>query len=78
MLNQESPLLLNSFCFFYRLLVLGFFSRVIRIKKVKKSDEEKEKEKEKGGGKDDSEGKKLKKKKPKKEKQDEGKVRDNE
>ncbi|CAH3036169.1 unnamed protein product [Pocillopora meandrina] len=70
-----------------KLLILGFFNRVIRIKKVKKTKEEKEKEKEKekaekekekendkGGTKekDESEGKKSKKK-PKKENSEEGK-----
>lgn len=68
-----------------RLLILGFFNRVVRIKKIKKTKEEKEKEKaerekekekenEKGSGKekDESEGKKLKKR-PKKETAEEGK-----
>ena len=69
----------------FRLLILGFFNRVVRIKKIKKTKEEKEKEKaerekekekenEKGSGKekDESEGKKLKKR-PKKETAEEGK-----
>lgn len=62
---------------------MGFFNRVIRIKKVKKTKEEKEKEKaekekekenDKGTTKekDESEGKKSKKK-PKKENSEEGK-----
>ena len=64
-------------------MILGFFNRVIRIKKVKKTKEEKEKEKaekekekenDKGTTKekDESEGKKSKKK-PKKENSEEGK-----
>ena len=62
---------------------MGFFNRVVRIKKVKKTKEEKEKEKaekekekenDKGTTKekDESEGKKSKKK-PKKENSEEGK-----
>ena len=72
-------------CYLFRLLILGFFNRVVRIKKVVKTKEEKEKEKEekkkekekegeKGDvkEKDESESKKPKKK-PKKEKTEEGK-----
>ncbi|XP_068699276.1 translocation protein SEC62-like isoform X2 [Montipora capricornis] len=55
-----------------KLLLLGFFNRVVRIKKVKKTEKEKEKEreKEKEGVKEKEE---AKKKKQKKEKTEEGK-----
>jgi len=51
-----------------RLLVLGFFSRVVKIKKFKNKDKGKEKEKEKT-----EEGELKKKKKEKKDKSDESK-----
>ena len=75
--NNETPEtcrvdIISSILSFVRLLLLGFFNRVVRIKKVKKTEKEKEKEreKEKEGVKEKEE---TKKKKQKKEKTEEGK-----
>ena len=64
-------ILVNIYHVTFRLLVLNFFERVVRIKKVKKSEEEKKKEKEKeeqhSKEKEESDSKKTKKKQKKEE-----------
>ena len=63
--------LVNIYHVTFRLLILNFFERVVRIKKVKKSEEEKKKEKEKeeqrSKEKEESDSKKTKKKQRKEE-----------
>lgn len=64
-------ILVNVYHVTFRLLILNFFERVVRIKKVKKSEEEKKKEKEKeeqrSKEKEESDSKKTKKKQKKEE-----------
>lgn len=64
-------ILVNIYHVTFRLLILNFFERVVRIKKVKKSEEEKKKEKEKeeqrSKEKEESDSKKTKKKQRKEE-----------
>lgn len=64
-------ILANIYHVTFRLLILNFFERVVRIKKVKKSEEEKKKGKEKeeqpSKEKEESDSKKTKKKQKKEE-----------